>query len=175
MRLITLIFGLLACFILAAPVFADNLAMTTTAFLDQGVLPVLYTCDGKNISPEFAWTNPPANTQSFALVLSDPDAPSGIFYHWVIYNIPSSTNELTEGMEKLPAGTLTGKNSWDKTAYNGPCPPKGSVHNYIFTLYALGTKLALPAGADGKTVLAAIKGHVLKEVALTASYSRWAK
>jgi len=149
--------------------------MTTTAFLDQGSIPLLYTCDDKNLSPEFSWTNPPAHTKSFALVLADPDAPGGIWYHWLLYNIPANSTEILQGMEKLPPGTLSGKNSWGKSVYNGPCPPKGTVHNYVFTLYALDTMLKLPAGADAKTLFAAMKGHVLKTLTQTAVYSRWLK
>ena len=153
----------------AAPTFTLN----TTAFLDQNALPVLYTCDGKDISPEFDWTNVPAKTQSLALIASDPDAPGGMFYHWVIYNIPKSVTTIAEGADKMPAGVSLGKNSWGKTQYNGPCPPKDSVHSYLFTLYALDSKLTVPADADGKTVLAAMQKHIVGKVALTAIYSRW--
>ncbi len=153
--------------------YADDFAITTTAFLDAGILPVLYSCDGKDVSPEFAWTNPPAKTQSFVMILSDPDSPNGIYYHWIVYNIPASTTELTQGVTQLPAGALLGKNSKGNNGYNGPCPPKGSSHTYIFTLYALDTVLNLPAGADAKTVLNALKGHSLKQITMTAVYSRW--
>jgi Raf kinase inhibitor-like YbhB/YbcL family protein len=152
---------------------ADEFAMNTNAFLDAGALPVLYTCDGKDASPQFTWSNVPAKTQSFALVVSDPDAPSGTFYHWVIYNLPTSTKELAEGIQKLPAGTLVGKNSFGKMQYNGPCPPKGTAHTYVFTLYALDGKLKVPAGAEGKEVLAEIKDHTVGTAKLTTVYSRW--
>jgi Raf kinase inhibitor-like YbhB/YbcL family protein len=154
---------------------ADDLAVSTTAFLDQGLLPVLYTCDGKDLSPAMSWTNPPAKAQSYAIVMTDPDAPSGMWYHWVVYNIPVATTSLAEGTTEYPAGSLIGKNSWKNAKYNGPCPPKGSSHSYIFTLYALDTKLKLPAGADGKEVEEAIKNHVIQKAQLNAVYSRWIK
>jgi hypothetical protein len=152
---------------------ANPFTLNTTAFLDQGTLPVLYTCDGKNISPEFDWTNVPAKAQTFVLIMTDPTAPGGTFYHWIVYNIPKSTVQLPQGIDKLPSGALAGKNSWGKPQYGGPCPPKGSAHSYIVTVYALDTKLTLPAGAEGQAVLDAMQKHIVGKVALTAIYSRW--
>ncbi|EKD71013.1 MAG: hypothetical protein ACD_46C00298G0003 [uncultured bacterium] len=155
----------------AAP--ANPLALSTTGFLDQGTMPVVYTCDGKDMSPQFSWTGAPPKTQSLAFIVSDPTAPSGTFYHWVLYNIPTSVIEFPEGMDKVPAGVQVGKNSWNKARYNGPCPPKGSAHTYTFTLYALDTKLSVPAGADGKTVTNALAKHIIGKIEITAVYSRW--
>jgi Raf kinase inhibitor-like YbhB/YbcL family protein len=157
----------------AAEEAETKMAITTTAFLDEGIFPVLYTCDGKDISPQLDWTNVPAKTQTFALLMVDPGAPGGTFYHWILYNIPKSTASLPESLSKLPAGALAGTNSMKKAQYNGPCPPKGSMHTYIFTLYALDTKLNLPAGADGKKVLEAMQKHIVGETKLTGVYSRW--
>lgn len=173
--IIALLFSAFAVATYAEEAADTKLAMTTTAFLDEGIIPVLYTCDGKDISPQLDWTNVPAKTQTFALLLADPDTASGIFYHWVLYNIPKNTVTLSEGITKLPAGTLVGKNSMQKTQYNGPCPPKGATHNYYFTLYALDTKLTLPAGADAKAVLNAMKNHIVGETKLSSVYSRWLK
>lgn len=152
---------------------ADDFSMTTTAFLDTGALPVLYTCDGKDISPQLTWSNPPSNTKSYAIIMSDRDAPNGIFFHWVVYNIPSSTTELAEGINDFPKGTLIGTNSFNKNKYNGPCPPKGTAHTYFITLYALDSSITLPAGSDGKTVLDKLKNHIIKQVELSTIYSRW--
>lgn len=168
-KMISLIVGLL----MSTQTFAKDFAMTSTAFLDGSAMPVLYTCDGKDISPPLAWSNPPPKTQSYALIVSDPDASTGTFYHWVLYNIPASTRELPENVKNLPAGTLVGKNDFGKTRYNGPCPPKGSMHHYHFTLYALDSKMPLAAGADAKTVLDAIKSYTLKDIKLTGVYNRW--
>lgn len=154
---------------------APALSLATTAFLDQGILPVLYTCDGKNVSPQFAWTNLPKNTRALAMVVSDPEAPQGTWYHWVIYNLPTDVTELPENVTELPKGTLTGNNSWGNTKYEGPCPPKGTVHSYLFTLYALDQPLTLSAGATGEAVLAAMKSHIVGSVTETAVYSRWRK
>lgn len=147
--------------------------LKTNAFLDQGILPVLYTCDGKDLSPKFSWKNPPDKTQSFALIMLDQDAPNGPFYHWVLYNLPPNTQELPEAVSSLPAGTIVGLNSWGSPKYNGPCPPKGAAHQYIFTLYALDSTLSLSSDADAKIVLATLQKHILAKTSLNVSYSRW--
>jgi Raf kinase inhibitor-like YbhB/YbcL family protein len=159
--------------LISTAAFAEDFGATTTAFLDQGALPVLYTCDGKDVSPQLTWTNPPAKTQAFAIIVSDPEATSGTFYHWLVYNIPASVSTIDEGAKTIPGGGLVGKNDFGKAQYNGPCPPKGAAHTYEFTLYALNGKLSLPAGAKAKEVLAAIKEHSVGSVKLTTVYSRW--
>lgn len=157
----------------AADAAANTFSVTSTAVLNEGALPVLYTCDGKDISPQLAWTNPPKKTQSYAILMTDPDAPGGEFYHWVLYNIPKSTTQIEQGDTTPPSGTLIGKNSFNKQQYTGPCPPKGTAHTYVITVYALDGKLSLPAGKDGKTVLEALKSHQLGFVKFTTTYSRW--
>jgi len=161
----------------AIPAYADTtppaFTATSTAFLDKGVLPQLYTCDGKNISPEVAWTNPPGKTQTFAIVLSDPDAPKGTFYHWILYNIPAKTAEIPEDLTQPPTGVSIGINDFHKTGYNGPCPPKDTTHSYLITLYALDNQITPANDMNGKKILAAIKGHVIQSTVLTAVFSRW--
>lgn len=168
-----IIIGLLS-FILTTFAFAtESFSIKTNAFLNNSAMPTLYTCDGKDISPELSWNNAPSKARAFALIMSDPDAPNGTWYHWVIYNIPANTKQLAEN-SSLPAGTLTGKNSWGKAQYNGPCPPKGSAHKYIFTLYALDTLLNLKANEDTQTVLSQVKNHTIQSTDITAIYNRWA-
>lgn len=150
----------------------NTLEISSQSFENQSTMPKLYTCDDKDISPQLSWTGVPSNTQSLALILSDPDAPEGTFYHWVLYNIPPSTTTFSENLKKLPTGVIVGRNSWGKMQYNGPCPPKGSTHSYIFTLYALDSKLSLPAGADAQTVLNALQPHLINKAELSASYGR---
>jgi Raf kinase inhibitor-like YbhB/YbcL family protein len=152
---------------------APSFSLNTNGFLDKGIMPVMYTCDGKDVSPQFSITNIPPKTQSLAFILTDEDAPTSHFYHWVLFNIPASTTELKQGPDKPPAGSLSGMNSFNKSGYNGPCPPKGNAHNYTFTLYALDTKLSLPATANGDAVIAAMKGHIIKETTFSGAYSRW--
>jgi Raf kinase inhibitor-like YbhB/YbcL family protein len=159
------------------PVFAgiptaSLLTLTTNAFQKMMAMPTMYTCDGKNISPELSWTAAPTGTLTFALIIKDIDVPSNAFYHWIVYNIPSTVHELAQG-GTLPSGSLIGKNSFNKEEYSGPCPPKSTAHHYVFSLYALDRKLGLSKGADGETVLNAIKGHILSQVDMTGIYSRW--
>lgn len=152
---------------------APSFSLNTNGFLDKGIMPVLYTCDGKDVSPQFNITNTPSKTQSLAFILIDENAPTPPFYHWVLFNIPASTTELKQGPDKPPAGSIAGMNSFNKPGYNGPCPPKGKAHSYVFTLYALDTKLSLPSSANGDAVTAAMKGHVIKETKFGGAYSRW--
>lgn len=150
----------------------DQMTLTTNAYLDKLAIPTLYTCDGKNVSPQLTWTNVPAKAASLAVVMTDVDAPKAPFYHWVLFNIPKSVTELAEGAP-TPAGASTGKNNFDKPGYGGPCPPKGTAHTYIITLYALDQKLSLPKDADAASVVSAMKNHIIGQVELSGVYSRW--
>ncbi|OGT61545.1 MAG: hypothetical protein A3E85_05435 [Gammaproteobacteria bacterium RIFCSPHIGHO2_12_FULL_45_12] len=147
--------------------------LNTNAFLDEGALPVLYTCDGKNESPQLEWTGAPDKTQAFALLITDQNAPNAEFYHWVIYNLPKTTLSLDQGVSTLPAGTTTAKNSWGNPKYEGPCPPKGAAHTYEITLYALDNPLNLPASANAETIKSALEKHMIGKTHLTTVYSRW--
>lgn len=153
----------------AAPTFALN----TNGFLNDGIMPVLYTCDGKNVSPALEWTDAPAKTQSFALLMTDENASKLPFYHWVLYNLAASTAKLDQGLTKAPAGSVMGLNTFEKLQYDGPCPAKGSTHTYTITLYALDAPLKLPDGSNGETVLSAMKDHILAKTTFVGVYSRW--
>lgn len=158
-------------------IFAFNVPLTfalsfeSSAFFNQDKLPVQFTCDGKDVSPELSWKEAPSSTQSFVLIMSDPDAPGGMFYHWVVYNIPAATTSLAEGSKQLPIGAIVGKTSWGKQHYNGPCPPKGSTHRYVFSLYAINTTLSLPADSEAPAVIDALQNHVMGEADLKVTYS----
>lgn len=152
-----------------------TLQLTSTAFADGGSIPAKYTCDGENVSPPLAWGEPPAGTRSFALICDDPDAPIGVFTHWVIFNIPPGIRQLEEAVppqEKLANGALQGKNGFFKTGYRGPCPPKGSPHHYRFTVYALDTMLDLKPGVSKNDLLEAMTGHILAQGQLIGIYQR---
>ena len=149
--------------------------ITTTAFSNAGAIPKNHTCDGPDLSPPLTWKDAPAGTQSLALIADDPDAPSGTWVHWVIYNLPSTTKELPEGVqktEKLPDGTLQGRNDFRKIGYGGPCPPPGKPHRYFFKLYALDTKLNLKPGATKAELESAMKGHTLAQTEVVGKYGR---
>jgi Raf kinase inhibitor-like YbhB/YbcL family protein len=148
-----------------------SLTLQSTAFNDGNSIPVKYTCNGENISPPLSWKDAPQNTKSFVLIANDPDAPSGSWDHWIIFNIPQTTHTLSENLTSLPQGAQYGKNSWEKMAYAGPCPPQGE-HRYYFTLYALDTVLNLPAHASKAQIESAMQGHILADTKLMGRYKK---
>jgi Raf kinase inhibitor-like YbhB/YbcL family protein len=152
-----------------------EMAITTAAFEYGETMPTQYGCNGQNISPALSWSGVPEGTQSFALIVDDPDAPAGTFTHWVIFNIPGSASELEEAIPANPQltnGALQGKNNYDKIGYGGPCPPEGTKHRYYFVLYALDQTLDLDAGASKAQVLDAMQGHILAQAELMGTYQR---
>jgi Raf kinase inhibitor-like YbhB/YbcL family protein len=148
--------------------------ITSTAFRDGTKMATLYTCEGQNISPPLAWSGVPEGTQSLALIMDDPDAPSGIFTHWVVFNIPPESLNLPSAAKaaNLPTGTLQGRNSYGTIAYGGPCPPSGSPHHYRFILYALDQPTALTTGATREQLLSTTRSHVLAQARLVGLYQR---
>lgn len=170
MRLFIFLLSLLFSFhVFANPVFT----IKSPAFENNKKIPELYTCDGKDISPQLAWNDAPANTETFALIVHDPDAPKGTVYHWVLFNIPKDTNLIAENSSP-PESSITGKNTAGNHSYKGPCPPKGE-HRYFFTLYALDTKLSLKDSANASEVLAEITKHTLAKTEIIGRYSRKSK
>lgn len=152
-----------------------SLQITSTAFTVGETIPKKFTCDGPDVSPKLTWTEAPPKTQSFALIMDDPDAPVGTWVHWVLYDLPADTKELSEGVskqEQLPSGARQGRNDFGRTGYGGPCPPPGKPHRYFFKLYALDSKLALKAGATKADLERAMKGHVLGQAELMGRYGR---
>jgi Raf kinase inhibitor-like YbhB/YbcL family protein len=155
---------------------AVTMKLTSTAFVHNGAIPAKFTCDGTNVSPQLAWSDAPAGTKSFALIVSDPDAPDPkqpktTWVHWVLYNIPADSKAFGEAMKTLPPGTLEGANDWGKTGYGGPCPPIGR-HRYVHTLYALDTVLKDLDRPTRAALLAAMDKHVLASVELIGTYQR---
>jgi Raf kinase inhibitor-like YbhB/YbcL family protein len=137
---------------------AIKFKLSSSAFEDSGLIPQKFTCQGENTSPELNWSEAPANTQSFALIMDDPDAPGGTFTHWVLFDIPANQKQLAESTG--PVG-VSGSNGLNQTGYMGPCPP-GGIHRYYFRLYALDVpSLNLKAGASHSDVEAAMKDHVI--------------
>jgi hypothetical protein len=147
--------------------------LTSSAFTSGGAIPREYTCDAADRSPHLQWSEPPAGTVTFALIMADPDAPSGDWVHWVVWNIPETSRGIPEDVrrqEQLTDGTRQGRNSFGKVGYNGPCPPPGQTHRYFFRVYAVATKLDLPAGASRDELDSALKGHVLAEAEYMDTY-----
>lgn len=152
-----------------------TLQIESAAFVAEGTIPQRYTCDKDDVSPPLSWSEPPAGTQSLALIFEDPDAPAGTWTHWVLFNMPAGIRSLPEGVPLDPVveGTgVHGSNSWRRLGYGGPCPPPGPVHHYYFKLYFLDTSLDLDPGASKKDVEKAIQGHILAEGQLMGEYGR---
>lgn len=151
-----------------------EMKITSSSFKEGDLIPSKFTCDGENISPQMAWMDAPQGTKSFALIADDPDAPAGVWVHWVIYNIPPDTKELQEHTPKqksIDNGALQGVNDFRKTGYDGPCPP-GGTHRYYFKLYALDISLDKPAGLSKQELLDAMEGHILSQSQLMGKYKR---
>lgn len=151
------------------------LAVSSSAFQEGSKIPARYTCEGQDVSPALTWEEPPAEAQSFALIMDDPDAPVGVFTHWVLFNLPADSHGLSEAVPtqpQLPDGSLQGKNDFGRIGYGGPCPPSGRPHRYQFTLYALDQTLDLKAGASKKQVIDTMQGHILAQGRLTGTYQR---
>jgi Raf kinase inhibitor-like YbhB/YbcL family protein len=145
----------------------ETMELTSPAFEHEGAIPTRFTCDGDNVSPELDISGIPDGTVSLALIMADPDAPSGTWDHWVAYDI-APTAMIPEDVGTL--GTA-GVGTSGKTDYGGPCPPSGT-HRYYFTVLALDAELGLPAGATKAQVQAAAEGHVIAEAALMGTYTR---
>ena len=145
------------------------MSLTTTAFENNGAIPVKYTCQGQDISPPLEIADVPEKAKSLALVMDDPDAPKGTWDHWIVWNIPRDTTAIAEGKE--PKG-VAGTNSFSKTGYRGPCPPKGPAHRYVFKLYALDTELDIKEGSRKAELEKAMKGHIVTKAQLIGKYAR---
>jgi Raf kinase inhibitor-like YbhB/YbcL family protein len=144
------------------------------AFSEGETIPAKYTCDGENMSPALEWADVPEGTRTFALILDDPDAPSGLFLHWLIWNIPGTEKGMADGVgeeDGTASGGLQGRNGFGKLGYGGPCPP-GGTHRYYFHLFALDTDLDAPPGSTRERIERAMQGHVLATAELMGRYTR---
>lgn len=159
----------------------ERLAVSSAAFSAGDVIPKPYTGEGEDRSPPLSWSNAPAGTKEFALIVHDPDAPGGTWYHWVLYNLPADVTSLPAGMPRdavlqMPVKGRQGLNSWPKNnvGYRGPLPPPGhGPHRYVFTVYAVDTRIELaPNLATAEALRKKLAGHVLAEGALQGVYER---
>lgn len=149
--------------------------LTSTAFGANAEIPTAHTCEGADRAPPLAWTDAPAGTKSFALVVDDPDAPDPkapkmTWVHWVVYDLPSTTDALPEG-GALPAGGLEGINDWKRTGWGGPCPPVGR-HRYFFKLYALDKVLPDLKRPTKAQLEREMEGHILARAELVGTYQK---
>lgn len=155
---------------------APGFRLASSAFPAHGPIPVRYTCDGAGLSPPLAWSGTPAGTRTYALTVSDPDAPdpahpTHTFIHWVVFNLPAKVHALETGASTdMPAGTGTGLNGAGRPGFTPPCPPIGR-HRYFFRLYALDAPLALRGHPNLASLTEALRGHVLAEAVLVGTYA----
>lgn len=155
-------------FIYSRDLEAHRMKIESEVFLPNQKIPSKYTCEGENLSPPLRFSDIPKGTQSFVLIVDDPDAPRGTFDHWITWDIPSATTHLTEGVHV----SHQGKNGFGVNIYRGPCPPPGSSHRYFFKLYALDTMLNLPEGSSKSQVEKAMQGHILDKAEVVGTYQR---
>ena len=147
----------------------STMKITSTSFNNNEMIPAKYTCDGADVNPPLTITGIPENAKSLALIVDDPDAPSGTWVHWVVWNIGPKTREIAEG--SLPKGAMLGMNDFRKLNYGGPCPPSGT-HRYFFKLYALDALLDPGAQATKTALERSMKGRILDQAELVGRYRR---
>lgn len=143
--------------------------LTSPAFENNEVMPSQYTCDGENINPPLEISQVPAGTKILVLTVDDPDAPSGSWNHWLVWNIPSTVSLIEE--DDVPEEAIQGISSFDKQEYGGPCPPSGT-HHYIFKIFALDTELSLETISTIKEVEKAMEGHIIDQAEIVGLYQR---
>jgi Raf kinase inhibitor-like YbhB/YbcL family protein len=156
-------------FALTAYFGLQSMELTSPAFAHEETIPLAYTCQGDNTSPPLSWKGVPPGTKSLAITLEDPDAPGGLFIHWVVYQIPPESEGLPSNIPptmSLANGALQGTNSFHKIGYGGPCPPSGARHRYFFTLYALDTIPDTPSFATYDQLQRSMEGHVIEKAEL---------
>ncbi len=152
-----------------------ELRLTSPAFEAGDTIPAKYTCEGANVSPPLEWGEASDEIESLVLICDDPDAPGGIWSHWVLYDMPPNTTGLEEDIPpeaNLPWGGVQGRNDFGDIGYGGPCPPQGSTHRYYFRLYALGVKLEISPGASRGQILDRIEDEIVEQSELVASFTR---
>lgn len=154
---------------LQTPIITIPMIITSDAFEPNGVIPAKYTCDGLNINPTLRFAEIPSNAKSLVLIVDDPDAVSGDWSHWIVWNILPTTESINDN--SVPPTAIQGATDFGANKYGGPCPPEGT-HHYRFKLYALDTMLNLPKDTTKSGLLIAMQGHIIIEATLTGVYSR---
>ncbi|MCK9186447.1 YbhB/YbcL family Raf kinase inhibitor-like protein [Candidatus Gracilibacteria bacterium] len=145
--------------------------ITSASFENNGILPTKYTCEGKNINPPLEISGTPENTKSLVLICDDPDAVSGIFTHWTVWNISPKTTEIKEN--SIPLNAIQGTTSFGKTGYGSPCPPKNTgKHRYTFKIYAIDKTLDIPASTTAETLYKTIENSIIDKAETIGIYSR---
>jgi len=150
----------------------------TAAFDDGGTVPTKYTCSGADVSPPLSIDGVPDDAAALAIVVDDPDAPSGVFTHWLVWNLPPETSSIPEDVPTTKTvdhlgGARQGNNDFGEVGYRGPCPPKShGAHTYRFKLFALDDDLDLEAGSKAGAVNDAIDQHRMASARFTGEFDR---
>jgi Raf kinase inhibitor-like YbhB/YbcL family protein len=147
---------------------AVALSLSSPAFHAGSPIPQRYTCDGRDVSPPLRWSRVPSRARSLAVELEDPDAPGGVFVHWLLWNL----SPRTRGIPVQVGRRTQGRNSFGRIGYSGPCPPQGSTHHYVFTLFAVDRRLTLARGASSARLHAALLHHTVSRARLVGTYGR---
>ena len=148
----------------------SGLDIISPVFRNGAAIPRQYSCKGQNVNPPLAIFNVPGKTQSLALIMHDPDAVSGDFLHWLMWDIPPGTESIA--VNDVPVGAVQGRNGSGDNNYTGPCPTKGTgTHRYLFDFYALDTSVNLPSGSSRDQLEAAIKNHLIQKASLTGVFA----
>lgn len=150
-------------------VVSKTMKLSSSAFQNGNQIPPQYTCDGIDINPPLTIDGVPSGAKSLALIVDDPDAPSGNWVHWLLWNIPADAKNISEHF--TPNGTVEGTTSFGKTGWGGPCPPSG-VHRYVFRLFALNAQINLPSSANRTQLEDSMQGHVIDRTELLGTYIR---
>ena len=153
----------------ASPAEEAKIIVDSSVFKPGAMIPKQFTCKGANVNPPLHFQGVPRGAKSLALIVDDPDAPTGLFTHWLVWNIDAVTSQLSTN--SVPAGAVQGTNDFGKVGYGGPCPPSGT-HRYFFRIVALDRTLDLKSGAKRKELEKAFAGHALARGELMARYSR---
>jgi Raf kinase inhibitor-like YbhB/YbcL family protein len=151
------------------------ITLTSPSFSAGAKIPKKHAGDGDNLSPELAWSKSRMAVESYAVIMEDPDAPSGTFIHWVIFNIPAEASRLPEGVPVkagIPGIGRQGVNDARTNGYYGPCPPPGKPHRYFFKIFALDKVLDLRSGCTASQLQFAMQSHLLDSGELMGSYHR---
>jgi Raf kinase inhibitor-like YbhB/YbcL family protein len=162
---VAIVFSAIVCFAAGGA----KMKITSAAFQDNGNIPTKFTCDGADVNPALQLEDTPAQAKSLVLIVDDPDAPSGLFTHWIIWNIDPKTTAIAESA--TPHGGIQGTNDFGKSGYGGPCPPSGT-HRYYFKIFALDRTFDLKPGAKRGELDAAMRGHIIVQGELMGRYSR---
>jgi Raf kinase inhibitor-like YbhB/YbcL family protein len=149
----------------------ESLTVTSTSFASNGAIPVDFTCDGKDESPQLTWSAPPEGTKAYAFIVEDPDAPGGTFTHWIAFNVSGEARTFGAGVDPATLGGAQGTNDFKNARYGGPCPPRHEFHHYYFHVYALDASIGARPGDDRARVDTALVGHVLAHGALVGTFS----